>query len=343
MRCLIVGQGIAGTVLAWTLRQRGAEVQVADAGFLNSSSSIAAGIINPVTGKRFVKTWRFDDFYPFAKNVYRQMEQAWQTPLWHELPILRLLSTPREVNDWAARLSMPGYTLVMSETQSAGSWAAMLPPGQHFGLTKNAARVDFPALLEKFSAQARADGFHRAEQIGPNDALKLAGEYDCIVFCEGYRAVENPFFPKLAWQLSKGEAMLLELNHPDAVTVEQMLKKTLTLVPLGAGVFWAGASFNWTFEDNGPTDAEQQFLEQRLADMVHVSWTVKKRTGAIRPTVKDRRPFLGVSPVHSKMFIFNGLGTKGGLLAPFWAAHLADHLLEGKPLDKEVDIRRFYA
>ena len=343
MRCLIVGQGIAGTVLAWTLRQRGAEVQVADAGFSNTSSSIAAGIINPVTGKRFVMSWRFNEFYPFAKNVYHQMEQAWNTSLWHDLPILRLLGTPKEINDWAARLSTPGYDQVMADSQSAGTWTEMLPPGQHFGLTKNAARVDFPVLLKKFNAQARAEGFHRSEQIGPGDALKMAGEYDNIIFCEGYRAAGNPFFPKLPWQLSKGEAILLELDHADAPTVNQMLKKTLTLVPLGAGVFWAGASFNWTFEDNGPTDAEQRFLEQRLADMVQVFWTVKKRLGAIRPTVKDRRPFLGVSPMHPKIFIFNGLGTKGGLLAPFWAAHLADHLLEGKPLNKEVDIQRFYS
>ncbi len=343
MRCLIVGQGIAGAVLAWTLRQRGAEVRVADAGFSNTSSFIAAGIINPVTGKRFVKSWRFDDFYPFAKNLYRQMEHAWETPLWQDLPILRLLSTPREVNDWAARLSTPGYDQVMAESQSAGNWTGMLPPGQHFGLTKNAARVDFPVLLEKFSAQAVSEGFHRAAHIGPDDALKMAGEFDRIIFCEGYRATENPFFPNLSWQLSKGEAMLLELEHAGAASVDQMLKKTLTLVPLGAGIFWAGASFNWTFEDNGATDAEQRFLEQRLADMVRVPWKVKKRLGAIRPTVKDRRPFLGVSPVHPKMFIFNGLGTKGGLLAPFWAAHLADHLLEGKQLDSEVDIRRFYS
>ncbi|MCB0533015.1 MAG: FAD-binding oxidoreductase [Lewinellaceae bacterium] len=343
MRCLIIGQGIAGTVLAWTLHRRGIEIQVADAGFPTTSSSIAAGIINPVTGKRFVKSWRFDDCYPFAKNVYHQMELAWGTSIWRDIPILRLLETPREINDWAARLSTPGYDQVMAESPSAGSWAGMLPPGLHFGITKNAARVNFPVLLEKFNGLARSEGFHRSERIGPDEAIKMTAQFDFIIFCEGYRAIENQLFPNLPWQLSKGEAILLELDHPDAIAVDQMLKKTLTLVPLGAGLFWAGASFNWTFEDNGPTEAEQRFLEQRLADMVDVPWKVKKRHGAIRPTVKDRRPFLGASPVHPQIYIFNGLGTKGGLLAPFWASHLADHLLEGKPLDKEVDIRRFYS
>lgn len=64
MRFLIVGQGIAGSVLAWTLLQRGAKVQLADPKLRSSSSRVAAGIINPVTGKRFVKSWNFDLFYP---------------------------------------------------------------------------------------------------------------------------------------------------------------------------------------------------------------------------------------------------------------------------------------
>jgi hypothetical protein len=35
------------------------------------------------------------------------------------------------------------------------------------------------------------------------------------------------------------------------------------------------------------------------------------------------------------------LGSKGGLLAPYWAAQLAAHLLEGAPLEPDADIRRF--
>jgi glycine/D-amino acid oxidase-like deaminating enzyme len=91
MRCLIVGQGIAGAVLAWTLQRRGVVVHVADADFPHRSSSIAAGIINPVTGKRYVKTWRYDDFFPVAKSVYQTMEAQWGVPIWHDQTILRLL------------------------------------------------------------------------------------------------------------------------------------------------------------------------------------------------------------------------------------------------------------
>lgn len=341
MRILVVGQGIAGTVLAWTLRRRGADVQVADADFAHRSSSVAAGIINPVTGKRYVKTWRYDDFFPVAKTAYQAMQAEWGIPVWHDQTILRLLETPQETNDWAARVAAPDYADLLGERRDTGPWAEMLAPGFAVGEIRGAARVDFGTLLRAFWAETCSSGFFWDKKITPDEALRLTADYDAIVFCEGYRAWENPFFPNLPWQLAKGEAMLLRIRHPHAEQVREMVKKTLLLAPLGAGLFWAGASYNWTFEDNGPTAAEQDFLEERLAPFLRAPYEVVQRMGAVRPTVKNRRPFLGASPAHPSLFIFNGLGTKGALLAPYWAAHLADHLLAGTALDKEVDVRKF--
>jgi len=338
MRILVVGQGIAGTVLAWTLRRRGVEVQVADAGFPHQSSGIAAGIINPVTGKRYVKTWRYDDFSPVARSVYQAMEAEWGLRIWHDQVILRLLENPQECNDWSARIADPDYTALLGERPDAGAWAGHLVPGFAVGEIRGAARINFGALLAAFRDSALSDGTFLPENLRYEDVLSLAADYDCLVFCEGYRGAANPFFPNLPWQLSKGEAMLLRLkNAPHPV---EMLKKTLLLTPVGDDLYWVGASYNWTFEDNGPTDAEQNFLEERLRHFLQTPYEVVQRMGAVRPTVRDRRPLLGAGPLSSNIFIFNGLGTKGALLAPYWAQHLADHLLTGTPLDREVDVRR---
>ncbi len=338
MRILVVGQGIAGTVLAWTLRRRGADVWVADADFPHRSSSIAAGIINPVTGKRYVKTWRYDDFFPVAKTVYQTMQAEWGVHIWNDQSILRLLENPQERNDWSARMADPEYSELLGERPDAGAWAGHLTPGFTVGEIRGAARVDFGTLLATFRKLAVSEGFFLSEKMHPEDAASLAGAYDCIVFCEGYRGVDNPFFPNLPWQLSKGEALLLRLKNGPYPA--EMLKKTMLMAPLGGDLYWAGASYNWTYEDNGPSEAEQDFLEERLRHFLQSPYEVVLRMGAVRPTVRDRRPFLGASPIQSNVFIFNGLGTKGALLAPYWAAHLADHLLAGTALDREVDVRR---
>ncbi len=92
-KILIVGQGIAGTLLARALERRNARVCIADGNLPGSSSPVAAGVINPVTGKRFVKSWRFDEFFPVAQAVYRSLEKELGIEIWSEQPVVRLLAT----------------------------------------------------------------------------------------------------------------------------------------------------------------------------------------------------------------------------------------------------------
>ena len=41
------------------------------------------------------------------------------------------------------------------------------------------------------------------------------------------------------------------------------------------------------------------------------------------------------------LYIFNGLGTKGYLMAPLLAREMSDFILEDKILDREIDIQRY--
>lgn len=50
---LIIGQGICGTMLSWNLFREGKKVLVIDDGNEHTPSRAAAGIINPVTGRRY--------------------------------------------------------------------------------------------------------------------------------------------------------------------------------------------------------------------------------------------------------------------------------------------------
>lgn len=156
--------------------------------------------------------------------------------------------------------------------------------------------------------------------------------------------MNNPFFPDLAWQVVKGEAFIIRFATESGLnTPREMLKKEAIVVPIGDGLYWAGGTYNWTFDDENPTEGEKEILLGRLRDMLAVPFEIVAHRAAVRPATKDRRPFLGRSPLNDKVFIFNGLGTKGALLAPYWAQHLAEHLLNGASLDPEVDIRRFKA
>ncbi|HLG40667.1 MAG TPA: hypothetical protein VI461_13405, partial [Chitinophagaceae bacterium] len=70
---LIVGQGISGTFLSYYLYKEKSTFIVIDNNDSNSPSRVAAGIINPVTGRRMVTVWMADEVLPFAWNAYHEI------------------------------------------------------------------------------------------------------------------------------------------------------------------------------------------------------------------------------------------------------------------------------
>ncbi|MCW5921623.1 MAG: FAD-binding oxidoreductase [Saprospiraceae bacterium] len=343
MKFLIVGQGIAGTLLAWALRRSGASVLIADGALPGNSSLVAAGVINPVTGKRFVKSWRFDEFFPVARSTYRSLEIALGIRIWMEQPIIRLLATPEEANDWSARCALPDYASVLSNADDAGEWAGLVRPNFQFGVIHQAARVDFFSLLTTFRKKNDDAGLFLAKNVTYKEAERMSDNFDGVIFCEGWRGRDNPYFPRSPWQVAKGEALMIRLDETRGAHINHLLKKTVTLVPMGSSLFWAGGSYQWHFSDLSPSERERAFIQKNLDDMLAAPYTLIDHIAGVRPAVKDRRPLIGKSDAHPKMHIFNGFGSKGGSLAPFWAAHFAAHLLRGEPLDATVDIKRFSA
>lgn len=340
MKVLIVGQGIAGTVLASTLEGRGCEATVADIPLDGRSSYSAAGLINPVTGKRFVKSWRFDEFYPAAKNCYLEFQSALQVSVWEPYPVVRMLHTAEEINNWSARCAQDDYATLVSELPDAADWSGLLRAGHQFGLIDHAARVNFQNLLPAYRQQLQRSGRLLEQEVSHENIPEWLKKYDAVVYCEGFRAKENPYFPALPWRLAKGEALIIRLKSDKAAGIRKMLKKQIVLAPLGQGLFWAGGTYQWHYPDFLPSMEEGALLERHLSDMLEVPYEIVTHLAAVRPTVVHRRPLIGKSKLNERVFLFNGLGTKGALLAPFMAAYFASYLLEGAPLDPDVDIRQ---
>ncbi len=333
-KILVIGGGIAGTVLAAELLRRGAAVELADIPLPGRASAIAAGVVNPVTGKRFVKSWRVDEFLPVAKKFYEKTGAGLGIKIWHNLPILKLLNSIKEENDWAARCALPDFEKYIAPRHDAGNWSALLRDGFYFGEIREAGRADFPLFINTFREKCRAAGTFREEKITPVMAEKLLPEFDHVIFCEGFWGKENPFFPNDDWQLAKGEALHINIVSPRAAEISEILKKKIMLVPLGhtghspaRAVFWAGANYEWDFKNAEPTAAGRDFILEELQEMLAVPFEIIGHFAAVRPTLVSRRPVVGLLPGEPKIGIFNGLGTKGALLAPFFAGQLADEIL----------------
>jgi glycine oxidase len=330
---IIVGQGLAGTLLAWELLQNGCNIFVYDEGHADSASSVAAGLINPITGRRMVKSEMIDILMPTAERTYLNLEEFLGVKLWYSRRLLWTLSTIKEENDWALRSSAEGISDYIEQKPKTDDIQHFFKKDLNFGEIKNVAQVDLPALIIAFRRFLKEKNILKEEKYTLQNT-----ENQIIIYCEGAKAIHNPLWSWLPFSLAKGEALHLKFN---TAFTEKIIKNNVSLIPLSNGTYWVGSNYEWNVTNSEPSPEIKKMFLQELNQFLMADYQVVAHHAAIRPTTKDRRPMLGFHYENPNLAIFNGLGTKGTSLAPYWAKHFVKVLLNKEKLDKMVDIERF--
>jgi len=342
---LIVGQGIAGTVLAFKLMQKNQSVCVIDNHHHLSSSKIAAGIINPITGRKYVKSWRIDDLIPASKNTYHAMEQELGIKILHQSNIIRTIPNREAQLNWERIELDESATKYIVNKPSLGAYESIIHPIYDFGELTNSYRVDMKELLTSFkdqliqNKQLHLENFEYNAMTFDESQIHYKGiKAKQIIFCEGFQATKNPLFKYLPFQPAKGEAIIFKLGDFKA---EKFLRHRQFIVPIGEGKFWSGGGYEWKQLDGEVTETFKSNWLAQMAEMIKSTPEIVEHQAAVRPAVKGRRPLIGNHPQLKNVYIFNGMGTKGASLVPFLADQLVLHLLKGEEINEEVNIKRF--
>ena len=343
---LIIGQGLAGSLLAWELIQKNCKVVIIDNGKENASQ-VAAGLINPVTGMRFVKSANIDKLLPVAKELYLELAGFFQQTFYIEKSMLRLFRNDKELKHCLKRFDDPHYQDYLG---------AITPPGQYF---KNLATAfgfmeqkQTGYLLTRPLLTCLKDFFidshcYRQVNIDYQDIhLQPALRWQDIspkqiIFCEGHHAINNPWFSWLPFQPAKGEILTLEYQGqlPDKI-----LNYGDWLIPLDSRHFRIGATFDRENLNTLPTGRGKNDLLNALKPVsanLATQATLLNHQANIRPCTLDKQAFIGHHPQHPQLAIFNGFGAKGSLQIPWYSRHFADALLNQEPLPS--NIQRHYA
>lgn len=343
---IVVGQGIAGSILSWFLLKANQKVLVVDEFNPSSASHIAGGVIKPITGKRFVKTWLADELIPLAEKTYREFEELFGDSFFHEALFLKIFESVKAQNDWSARCASPEYLSYLKNENII--YLDKQKVKNDFGTFEinGGSRLDSDKFLlhyRKYLEQKNMllnEKFSFSELVIEKDSVSYKGEKaKRIIFCEGAGAIQNPYFKFLPFQLAKGECLVVRIEnfYPDRIINGEVL-----IMPMQEeNLYYIGATHEWSFDDALPSRKGKDELIENLTAIINSPFDVVDHKGAIRPTVKDRRPFIGFHPENLNVGIFNGMGTKGISLAPYFAKHFTEHLLNGENLMKEVDIKRF--
>lgn len=331
--CIIVGQGIAGSVLAYQLIKQGKRILVIDEPSLSNCSRIAAGIVNPVVFKRLTKSWKADEGLPVAKAFYVEVEQFFKTKIYFEKLIRRIFSGQDEKKLWLKKTGADVGKYLAKEVAEDG---AEVNGGGYLDV------VLFLKLVNEFLKKEKlflADKFDfKRLSVSPSGIEYKEHKARKIVFCEGYRAAGNPYFKWLPFKLSKGELLTIKTGEH----FEKIINKEIFVLPIGNGLYKVGATYEWSNLNEEPSEKGREELVDKLNNLLKIPYEIVAHEAGIRPTVSDRRPLIGFHPEYSSIGVFNGMGTKGVMLAPYFSKQFIDHMGNKMALDKEVDIVRFW-
>ena len=337
VNAIVIGSGITGSLLTYLLTKKQTSVFLIDRGQEDSSSSVAAGIMNPVTGKNFVKSWGIDTFLPKANEIYQQWEIDYGEQILYPLNIVRKLPNAGAENAWESRKLDPGYSKYIEPHPNQHLWENKLKTKGLYAEIKGSMRVDIRTLIQKVKKQQVENGLGLNENFEYN-MLKRENNYwhykniisQHIVFCEGAGGIHNPFFKNLPFALTKGYAVeIFSAQHG----FEQMFKDEMFLVPIDTNKLWAGGAYSSLLSDKNKDESEFSKIDENLKEWYQLPFSLTNKRSAIRPTTKNRRPIILKHPEWNSMFFVNGMGTKGTSMAPLIAEYVAGYINRNNALE----------
>jgi glycine oxidase len=350
---LIVGQGLAGSLLGWHLWAREQEVMFVDRGEEVTSSKVAAGIVTPITGQRLAKSWRIDEFGPYAWAFYDKFGHSVGERYFFQKPVVRVFTGEEEMAIWAGKRNLPEYVDYVASEIEPGSEATkgIEAPYGGFVMTRSG-YLDvggFVRATRKFFEKERAGSVVEAEF--DEESLELTGEEGArwgdievrkaVIFCRGFEeGVRSRFFDWVPFKSSKGEILTVKIA---GLRENRIMNRGNWLLPAAdGGSFRTGSTYEWDDLDTVPTKKGRRRIEKRLKPMIGKGYRyeIVGQEAAVRPIINESKALLGRHPSHPQVAFFNGLGSKGVLNGPFFANMLAGHFVEGAAIEEGVDVRR---
>ncbi|MCF8427615.1 MAG: FAD-binding oxidoreductase [Bacteroidia bacterium] len=339
---LIVGGGIAGLMLAYQLKKRQIQFLLVDKKSEFTSSKVAAGMFNPISGKRMTVNWKANELLSSLHASFNEMETWLGRQYLVKAPILQGFGNVKESNDFSTRLDQENFKQYVEADPQVET-----PLLKEFGYfqVNQTGWVKTAEWISDFQNYLSENGHLVQTEFSYENLKQVEGKweyenkiYDKVIFCEGYKNQDNPYFNYLPFKLCKGQVLQIKCK---GLNPGYILKKGVYLVHQYEDVYKVGATYEWDFEDETINEKGKESLIEKVKQIIELPFEIDNHFAGIRPTTRDRAAILGEHPSKNQLYIFNGLGTKGMLQAPFLSEHYLQHLEEGTPLFNEIDIDRF--
>lgn len=345
IKYIIVGQGLAGTLLAYQMHKRNIPFKVIVDPTQKSASEVAAGLINPLVFKRLTKSWMADSLIPKMYETYSNIEKLLSIKFIEQKKMIKPLAE-QDIPIWQKRIDqgkMNHYIDRIDKDLELKGFKEI----EHYGALIQTGSCNLSRLIQAMRHFLKKHNYLIEDHLKVDD-LTFTNKYvywknysaEKIIFCRGYLDAKNALFPADSFYLTKGELIEIEAQ---ALCEEYILNKNLFVLPTGNHHFKVGATYQWDTINEDASEEGKSELLTKLDKLINTDYTILNHWAGVRPTVKDRRPILGIHPQNDRLAIFNGLGTKGVMLAPYFSEQMLE-LLENPQaeIDEEVKLDRFF-
>lgn len=319
---LIVGAGLAGTLTAWELRKRGEDFTVYDSG-ASSASRVAAGLFNPVSFKRIIEVWNAEEHMRVMLETYSEIESSIVVKILNKMPIMRVFPNEQYRDHWQARIEkkhdVAKWLSPISDTAPEG---VVAPFG--VGYVGEAGWVNLPAMIDGVRKILVEEG--RFEQRSWSISDGVPQGFDAVIDCRGVGAKVD--LNKIGYKLAADHGEVLTMKSESLDLNGNTLNRVKWLMPFEKETLKLGATYEWGVEESKPTESGKKEIIEALSpalspDIFDKMELVNHQSG-LRPTSHDRRPYVG--EIQPGVFILNGLGTRGVLVAPATVKRLVSNL-----------------
>lgn len=331
-KVLIVGQGLAGSMLAFRLLEAGFQVQIYNSPqHYFTSSKAAGGLFNPVTGRKLEQTWLADELFQELFTFYPYLEKQLKARFFFPMPLFRPFAN-EEMKHW----------LLERKEQIDHAYLDWREQGVYIHQTGWVDVLQMLKAFESFFVQHQIllhEAFHYDLIEELTQGIRYKGTfYDYVICCEGFHAQKNnPYFKDLCFLPAKGELLTIQSRDADEKVI---LNKNGFLLPIGNQRFKVGATYSWDDLSNQVSPNAQLLLEEKIAQFEVKDYQIESISVGVRPATQDRRPFVGLMPGKA-IGIFNGFGSKGVSLSPYFAKQLVENMLNGREILADASIHRF--
>jgi len=341
---IIVGKGLAANILALRLRQLQLNYLIIGNENLSNCSRIAAGLWNPIVFKRMTNSWKAEELINELKEFYPAVEKELNIKFYYERRIIKPFFSEEEQNFWAKKTKDLSPFIDSRIYTPSGEYEHLLIPGK-FGIVHHCGNIDLPEFLracEKLHAQTNSvitETFDHSQLKIENDYVTYKQhQAKAIIFCEGHLIKNNPYFNWLPMNPVKGDVFDIETNiklNDDILNHNAFIFKT-------NNTYKMGATYDWSELNEIPREKGANELKEKLKGLISAPYRIVTHQAGVRPSTLDRRPIIGAHPLHKNVFVFNGLGTKGVMLAPYLSKNFVYFYLNKGTLNTEVAIKRYY-